>query len=311
MAVRGVLSVQDGGRFGYQAQGVFPSGALDPWAFALANRLAGNPDEAAVLEGIGGGFSARVRHPMTIVLAGFPRPAFFEGAPLAFYQPHQLWAGGLLQVADGPGQHYLVAVSGGWWAPRWWSSRSQALTMAEAGWYRPPQPGGVLLVAVPGAAPPDGARGLPPQHWPRYPSEPALRVWPGPDFERLGAREAVGVTFTVRRWSRMGVVAEGPRLYEGGWAMPSRPTVRGVIEVDGSGQYLILGPERQTTGGYPMPFVVDPLDFGLLAELGPGSRFRLTLVAEAEELGEERRGRERLLGDLWAGGGEAERLGAR
>lgn len=309
--VRGVLSVQDGGRVGHQARGVFPSGALDPWAFALANRLAGNPEEAAVLEGIGGGFAARIRHPMTIVLAGSPRPVWFAGVPLAFYQPHRLWAGGVLEVADGPGQHYLVAVSGGWWAPRWWGSRSQALTMAEAGWYRPPRPGEVLLVAVPGQAPPDGAEGLAPQHWPRYPAEPTLRVWPGPDFERLRAREALGVALTVRRFGRMGVVADGPRLYEGGWAMPSRPTVPGVVEVDGAGQYLILGPERQTTGGYPMPFVVDPLDFGLLAELGPGSRFRLSLVAHPQELWEERAARQRLLRSLGAGRGEGQRSPAR
>ncbi|MBV9524159.1 MAG: allophanate hydrolase, partial [Alphaproteobacteria bacterium] len=43
-------TVQDLGRFGYQAEGVPVSGALDPVSFRLANRLVGNPDNAAAIE---------------------------------------------------------------------------------------------------------------------------------------------------------------------------------------------------------------------------------------------------------------------
>ena len=43
-------TVQDLGRYGYAAAGVPPSGAMDPVALRAANRLAGNPDDAAALE---------------------------------------------------------------------------------------------------------------------------------------------------------------------------------------------------------------------------------------------------------------------
>lgn len=45
-----MTSVQDHGRYGYQAMGVSPGGAADPIMATIANRLVGNADDAAVLE---------------------------------------------------------------------------------------------------------------------------------------------------------------------------------------------------------------------------------------------------------------------
>ena len=42
--------MQDFGRHGMQHLGVSPGGAADPVLACIANRLVGNPDEAAVLE---------------------------------------------------------------------------------------------------------------------------------------------------------------------------------------------------------------------------------------------------------------------
>ncbi|MBX5467372.1 MAG: biotin-dependent carboxyltransferase family protein [Firmicutes bacterium] len=296
LEVRGLLSVQDQGRWGLQGRGVFPAGALDPWAAELANALLGNPPSAAVLEGVGGGFCAQVRMGMTVTLAGPPRAAWVDGRPLAFYHPTNLEPGMAIAVGDGPGQHYYVAVAGGWWARPWAGSRSEAVTMTEAGWFRPRRRGAVVLMARPGWVLPL-LPALERRHWPTYPQPARLRVWPGPDYAKMGEALAQVLTkpLTVRRWSRMGVAAAGAPLYRRPWSMSSRPTVPGVIEVDAAGNYLILGPERQTTGGYPMPFVVDPLDFGLLAELQPGAVFWLDLIADQAAMAAERRARQALV----------------
>ena len=45
-----LTTVQDLGRFGYQRYGVPTSGALDLFSLRAANRLVGNPDDAAGLE---------------------------------------------------------------------------------------------------------------------------------------------------------------------------------------------------------------------------------------------------------------------
>ena len=43
-------TVQDLGRYGYQQYGVPVAGAMDCFSATVANRLVGNPDDAAVLE---------------------------------------------------------------------------------------------------------------------------------------------------------------------------------------------------------------------------------------------------------------------
>ena len=45
-----LTSLQDKGRHGYQSLGIAEAGAMDAWSLVAANRLAGNPDNAAALE---------------------------------------------------------------------------------------------------------------------------------------------------------------------------------------------------------------------------------------------------------------------
>ena len=66
--------VQDLGRFGQTGQGVSSAGALDQGAFRQANRIVGNPVEAACLEITLGGFSFEVSGPTVMALTGAPCP---------------------------------------------------------------------------------------------------------------------------------------------------------------------------------------------------------------------------------------------
>ena len=43
-------TIQDGKRYGYRQMGIPVSGALDSFAFQVANMLVGNPEDRAVLE---------------------------------------------------------------------------------------------------------------------------------------------------------------------------------------------------------------------------------------------------------------------
>ena len=67
LAPGALTTVQDGGRVGSRALGVGCAGALDPYAFAIANLLVGNAADAPALE---------------ITLAG-PRLQFDSGARIA------------------------------------------------------------------------------------------------------------------------------------------------------------------------------------------------------------------------------------
>jgi antagonist of KipI len=65
-----LTTVQDLGRFGYQRYGVPTSGALDLFSHRAANRLVGNPDDAAGLEMTLIGPRLRFVAPVTIAVTG-------------------------------------------------------------------------------------------------------------------------------------------------------------------------------------------------------------------------------------------------
>ena len=79
----GVLTtVQDGGRFGHQAAGIPEAGAMDRASLALANRLAGNPADAAVLELTAFGGTFEFDGDGTIALTGADMHPLRNGSPV-------------------------------------------------------------------------------------------------------------------------------------------------------------------------------------------------------------------------------------
>jgi antagonist of KipI len=59
--------------------------------------------------------------------------------------------------------------------------------------------------------------------------------------------------------------------------------VRGAIQVPPDGNPVLLGPDHQTTGGYPLAGVVCEADWPLAAQLCPGAQltFREISISEA------------------------------
>ena len=64
--------------------------------------------------------------------------------------------------------------------------------------------------------------------------------------------------------------------------MLSFGVVRGAIQLPPNGEPVILNADHQTTGGYPLLGVVAQADWGLAAQLGPGTRLRFEEVSLAD-----------------------------
>jgi len=73
-----LTTVQDRGRSGWRHLGVAHAGALDPAQASLANRLVGNPADAAVLELTLRGPVLEITQPTRIALCGAQIDAHFE-----------------------------------------------------------------------------------------------------------------------------------------------------------------------------------------------------------------------------------------
>jgi biotin-dependent carboxylase-like uncharacterized protein len=256
-----LTTVQDRGRPGLASIGVPPSGAVDPLALELANRLVGNDSDAAVLEATMVGPRLRFHAPALVALTG-----------AVSRRPFEVGAGEVLEVGScRDGVRAYISVRGGIDVEPVLRSRSTDLM---SGLGPPPlRDGDVISIgAEPSGQPQDLA---PPQ--PRF-NEPVLRVLPGPrdDWFHPSALEALAGPWQVGLSSnRIGVRLEGPRLQRARHdELLSEGLVTGAMQVPPSGQPILLLNDHPTTGGYPVIGVVHADDLPLAGQLRPGQRLR-------------------------------------
>lgn len=268
--------VEDLGRPGLAHLGVTGSGALDRAALALANRLVGNPDGAAALELLVGGFAGRFEGEAWFAVTGASGSIRLDGRPVPPYTAARAHDGAVLEIGVAErGIRYLLAVRGGIEVPAALGSRSRD-TLAGIG-PEPITPGALLEIgAEPAAsvpivdqevafAPPLGAVTLALLPGPRadwFTDAARTMLFESPwrlseQADRIGAR-------------LVGPVLERERLGE----LPSEGTVPGSMQVAGDGRPTILLADRPVTGGYPVIAVVAPASLDAVAQLRPGQEVR-------------------------------------
>jgi len=239
-----LTTVQDLGRPGLAHLGVPPSGAADPVAYELGNRLVGNQAGAAALEATLDGPVLRFDRPTMVALTGATAQDVRR-----------------VEVLDvgrcAGGARTYIAVRGGIDVEPTLGSRSTDLL---TGLGPPPLRTGDRLRI--GADPAD-AQPAPPGTVPGFgvPDEPVLRVVPGPrdDWFTTAALEALcSEPWRVTSSSnRVGVRLEGPVLERArDDELLSEGLVTGALQVPASGQPILLLNDHPTTGGYPVIAVV-------------------------------------------------------
>lgn len=269
-----LTTVQDQGRPGHAHLGVPRSGALDPAASRLANRLVGNPPDAAVLETTLNGCSVRPRCAVTVAVVGAPCPVTVDGRPVAWGAPVRVPAGALLDVkAAVSGVRCYVAFSGGVAVDPVLASRSTDLL---SGLGPPPLTDGAVIPlgratalharvdTVPHTAPP---------------RELILRVTPGPRADWFTPASLRTLTTRAYRVSsasnRIGLRTEGPRLERTFTdELPSEGMVLGAVQVPPDGMPVVFLADHPTTGGYPVIAVVREADLPGAAQAVPGTPIR-------------------------------------
>jgi biotin-dependent carboxylase-like uncharacterized protein len=288
-------SVQDGGRPGSQRYGLTPSGAIDRLALAAANTLVGNELFAAAVE-IGpfaAKFTAR-RGAVRVALAGAPRNADIAGRAVAVDTSMTLADGETLTLgfARGGSFSYLAIEGGVQGEPDFGSLAVNARAGLGSPYPRPLQSGDELQTqAASGAA---GRR----IELPATRDEP-IRIVFGPQDDEFS--DDTKKLFLDSEWKisatsdRMGYRLEGPVLRDlNGHNIVSDGTVNGSIQVPGSGQPIVLMPDRGTSGGYPKIATVISADLGRFAQIPAGRGFRFKAVGMAEAQAELRKFRELL-----------------
>ena len=286
-------TVQDLGRFGYQAMGVPVAGALDPVALRLANSVVGNPQPAAALEFLYTGPALEVAA-ASVRLAAAHAQIEILGAARDVIPPWQsvtLERGDRLRVGTPGGSACgYLAVEGGFDLPPVLGSLSTHSRSAIGGLDGRALAAGDRLPLLQDSAEPRGESRLgtppdatPPEH---------LRVVVGPQethFTEEALEALVTGAFRVSKQAdRMGLRLDGPRLdHRCSYNIVSDGVVTGSIQVPGSGQPILLLADHQTTGGYPKIATVISADLPAAGRLKPGGpvRFAAVSVEAAEEAG--------------------------
>ncbi|BCL14959.1 5-oxoprolinase subunit C family protein [Micromonospora sagamiensis] len=267
-----LTTVQDQGRPGWAHLGVPRSGALDPAALRLGNRLVGNPEAAAGLEITLTGCELRLHCAGTVAVTGAEADVRVDRRPADPGRPLSLPAGAVLRI--GPARHGLrsyLAVSGGIAVEPVLGSRA---TDTLSGLGPPPVRDGDRLPIGPVTGPPA------PVDFTAAPAPAAelrLTLRPGPRddwFTPVAWHRLLHTAYQVSPMSdRIGARLLGaplPRAVAG--ELPSEPVVLGAVQVPADGQPLIFLADHPTTGGYPVVGVVD--DVTPLAQASPGTTVR-------------------------------------
>ncbi|MEU8530547.1 MULTISPECIES: biotin-dependent carboxyltransferase family protein [Streptomyces] len=269
-----LTTVQDQGRPGHAHLGVPRSGALDPGAARLVNRLVGNPEGAAVLETTVTGCAVRPRGAVTVAVGGAPCPVTVDGRPAAWGAPVRVPAGALLEVgAAVRGLRSYVGFGGGIAVEPVLGSRSADLLSGLG-----PEPltdGAVVPLGAASFVP--GAVGAAP--WPGPPEILVLRARLGPRdgwFTGEALRTLASATFRVSSASnRIGLRTEGPALERAvAGELPSEGMVSGAVQVPPDGRPVVFLADHPTTGGYPVIAVVREDDLAAAAQARPGTPVR-------------------------------------
>jgi antagonist of KipI len=277
-----LTTVQDRGRWGYQASGVSVAGPMDAYSHRLANALVGNDDGAATLEVTLTGPELEFVDDRDVVVTG----AEFDNVPTEVFH-----VGAGERVTFGQrrrGARAYVAISGGIDTPKVLGSRATHLPTGMGG--RPLKAGDEVKLGPAEAG-----------HYVRIEwsvrsirlqadQTPAvLRVLPGPQADRFTANALDALQSAPYRIepdsNRMGYRLTGPRLeHSRGADIISDATPLGVLQVPASGQPILLMADRQTTGGYAKIATVISADLGLAGQLAPGDDIRFAVCSPADAL---------------------------
>ncbi|MGK5737590.1 biotin-dependent carboxyltransferase family protein [Micromonospora sp. URMC 103] len=267
-----LTTVQDLGRPGYAHLGVPRAGALDPAALRLANRLVGNPEDAAGLEITLTGCALRLTRAATVAVTGAETDVRIGPRPGDTGRPLAVPAGAVLRVGPARrGVRSWLAVSGGIDVPPVLGSRA---TDTLSGLGPPPlRDGDRLPLGAPTGPPPGVDLTVTPP--PAEELRLVVRLGPRQDwFTSAALDRLLGTPYTVSSLSnRVGARLAGaalPRAVTG--ELPSEGIVLGAVQVPADGQPLVFLADHPTTGGYPVIGVVD--DVTPLAQARPGTTVR-------------------------------------
>lgn len=279
-------TIQDKGRWGYQAYGMPIAGAMDRYSYQAANSLVGNTPEAAVIEMTAAGAAFKFDEEQLVAICGADMQGELDGRPVPRWTAILVPKHSELRFSSAvEGYRTYLAVRGGIDVPVVLGSRSTCIRAKVGGHEgRKLQQGDVLHVGQDISYPVALPR-LPDRFIPQYRDEVQLRVILGPQHPMF-SDEAIKTFFSsvyklISPVDRVIYGLKGPKIKPLGRAdIVSDAMCQGAIQIIANGTPVIMAAEHQTTGGFAKLGSVIWADLPLLAQARPGAALRFSSVEE-------------------------------
>lgn len=274
-------TLQGAARQGLRQFGMPASGAADPLAHAIANRLVGRSPDATGVEITFGPASFRFERTMHAGIAGAETEIRIDGVFQPPGQTLHVPAGATLSFSPFvAGARAYLSVSGEMAATKSFGSASTYLPASIGGHEgRALRKNDSIAVSEVFSAP---VVRMPMELRFALSHSYALRAVTGPDWQE-GMQDQLGPFFVTQRLSRMGVEVEGGLAAISVAEMrPSSAVLPGALQVTPSGRGFLLLADGQTTGGYPHILQVIRADRHLLGQLRPKDRIQFLLRSQTE-----------------------------
>jgi antagonist of KipI len=289
----GILdTLQDEGRKGFAHLGIGLGGCMDNLAGIVANLLAGNSNDLAVLE---------MHFPAPVLL--FPKGAIIalsgadfgaraNGISLPVNRRVELPHGAILDFTRKSwGQRCYLAVAGGWKLDQVMGSYSTHLKAGFGGWKGRTLKKGDFIPLKKSVSVHSTEVKI--AKWFVYPhsfySSGSVRVIPGPEWDWLdyhGQKQLLNDVYTISLQSdRMGYQLKGTCLEKAKKGeLLSSGVLPGTIQLLPGGIPLLLMADCQTTGGYPRILQVAAVDLPKLAQMGAGESITFSIISVEESI---------------------------
>ena len=281
-----LTTVQDLGREGFGSMGVSASGAADPVALRIGNRLVGNAEGAAGLEMtlLGGTFGFPER--AVVALSGSDFGATLDDQPVEMWKSVEIRQGQTLRLgATRTGARCYLCVRGGIDVKLFLGSASTHLLSGLGGFQgRALRAGDVLKIGTAsGSFRTFRKRSVSARAVAQLAPRRLLRVTPGPQsawfLQEVQDMFYAGTYRVTEESNRMGLRLQGAAIASTtGGEMTSEGVSLGAVQITAGGLPIILFVEQQTTGGYPKIANVISADLGSLGQLRPRDEIRFERV---------------------------------
>ncbi|OAO01181.1 hypothetical protein A8B75_15445 [Sphingomonadales bacterium EhC05] len=269
---------------GHRHIGMPAAGAADCLSLAFANHLVGKEYGALAIEITLDDAKFSIGKKSTLALAGASSFLRINGSDQPKYEAVAVKPGDIVHIGSAKqGCRSYLALSGTFCAQSLLGGQSTYLPAGLGGFSgRSLLDGDDLDWTDPATMPPPTAP-MPAKLQTRITNDFIIRITDGPECDWLAPRSKANLTESVweigNQTSRMGISLNGrPLQITGSANMHSAPAFSGTVQCPPNGQPFLLGPDAQTTGGYPRIAQVIRADRHLIGQLRPGGRIQFVAI---------------------------------